>query len=194
MTLYVYVDQSGLWIEGKRLQAVRAGLAPDAQLAREHDRIAPWAYNFGRFYELLCPPDECVGRSIVFGSTPIGDDIIWTKFREADFEVQTFRRNSHNQEKQVDIALSTLMMEDSFLHMDPDAGDTAVLVAGDADFVPTVKSLRRRDLAVRVVFWSHGISRELRKAATEVVDLDPHFDHLTHDEDRYQYRIRARFI
>jgi hypothetical protein len=29
MTLYVYVDNSNIWIEGQRIQAVRLGLAPE---------------------------------------------------------------------------------------------------------------------------------------------------------------------
>ena len=69
MTLYVYVDDSNIWIEGQRIQAVRTGLAPDIRAALERKITAPWTYDFGRLYGLLCPPGVPVGRSIVFGSS-----------------------------------------------------------------------------------------------------------------------------
>jgi hypothetical protein len=70
MTLYVYVDNSNIWIEGQRIQAVRQGLAPDIRAALRQNITAPWTYDFGRLYDLLCPPGAPVGRSILFGSRP----------------------------------------------------------------------------------------------------------------------------
>ena len=178
MTLYVYVDNSNIWIEGQRIQAVREGLAPDIRTALRQKITAPWTYDFGKLYSVLCPPGEKVGRSILFGSRPPENDSIWQRVRDADFQVRTFDRSTFtNKEKQVDIALSTTMMEDSFKYMT--AGDTAVLAAGDGDFVPTVESLQARGLAVRVVSWSHAVSYQLRATADEYIELDPHFDDLS---------------
>lgn len=54
-----------------------------------------------------------------------------TKGRDADFQVVTFDRSPFtHEEKQVDVALSTTMMEDSFKCMKASNGDTAVLAAG----------------------------------------------------------------
>jgi uncharacterized LabA/DUF88 family protein len=180
VTLYVYVDNSNIWIEGQRIQAVRTGAAPDIRTALSQKITAPWTYDFGRLYDLLCPPGESIGRSILFGSRPPENDSIWQKVRDADFEVETFERSTFtNREKQVDIALSTRMMEDSFKYMKATNGDIAVLAAGDGDFVPTIRSLQSRELGVRVVSWSHAASRQLREAADEFIELDPHFDMLT---------------
>jgi uncharacterized LabA/DUF88 family protein len=63
--------------------------------------------------------------------------------------------------------------------MKPERGGMAVLVAGDGDYIPSVRSLQRRGLQVRVVFWKHATSRELRDTANEFVELDSHFDWLT---------------
>jgi uncharacterized LabA/DUF88 family protein len=180
MTLYVYVDNSNIWIEGQRIQAVRTGVAPDLRTAITRKITASWTYDFGRLYDLLCPPGEYVGRSILFGSRPPDNDSIWRRVREADFEVEVFDRSTFtNKEKQVDIALSTRMMEDSFTFMKAANGDTAVLAAGDGDFLPTIRSLQARGLGVRVVSWSHAVSHKLRNSATEFIELDPYFDYLT---------------
>lgn len=181
MTLYVYVDNSNIWIEGQRIQAVRQGLAPDVRTALRARVVAPWTYDFGRLYELACPPGEQIGRSILYGSRPPANDSIWQRARDAEFQVEVFDRSIHtNKEKQVDIALSTTMLEDSFIHMKADNSDIAVLVAGDGDFLPTIRSFQNRGIGIRVVSWAHAASHELRDTADEFVELDPHFDYLTH--------------
>lgn len=90
--------------------------------------------------------------------------------------MKLFPRNAQNKEKQVDNALGTLLLEDSYEHTKP--GDTVVLIAGDGDFVPNLESVRRRGFKVRLMFWSHA-SKALRDGADEFVDLDPHFETLS---------------
>ncbi|MGX1614784.1 NYN domain-containing protein [Micromonospora chalcea] len=180
--LFVYVDNSNVWIEGQRIQAVRQGLAADLADAQRRQVAAQWHYDFGRLYELACPSTAHIGRSILFGSRPPADDSLWNIAKREGFQVITYDRNAANKEKQVDISLSTTMMEDSYEHMKLSRRDIAVLVGGDGDFVPTVKSLKRRGFGVRVVFWSHAVSRELRESADEFVVLDPHFEALTRAE------------
>lgn len=179
MVLFVYVDNSNVWIEGQHIQAVRLGLAADpADAARR--RITPrWSYDFGRLYELACPAAEQIGRSILFGSRPPPNDSLWERARGEGFEVKVFDRNAANKEKQVDTSLATLMVEDCYKYMKPERHDMAVLVAGDGDFVPPVRSVHDRGLRVRVAFWNHGTSRELRMVADEFLELDPYFDRLT---------------
>ncbi len=103
--------------------------------------------------------------------------------------MEVFSRNVANKEKQVDSSIVTTMLDDSYEHMKSDRGDMAVLVAGDGDYLPSMRSLQRRGFRVRVVFWKHATSRELRDTANEFVELDPHFDRLTlphgHDSARW---------
>jgi hypothetical protein len=180
MVLFVYVDNSNVWIEGQHIQAVRQGLAGDPFDAMRR-RITPrWSYDLGRLYELACPSNEQIGRSVLFGSRPPANDTLWDRARAEGFEVKVFDRNAANKEKQVDTSLATLMVEDCYQFMKPERQDMVVLVAGDGDFVPPVRSVQRRGLRVRVVFWTHAMSRELREMADQFVDLDPYFDRLTH--------------
>jgi len=177
--LFSYVDNSNVWIEGRRIQAVRRGIARDPYDAMKRQLFAPWSYDFGQLYELVCPPGSLVGRSLLIGSKPPPNDSVWARARDEGFQVETFDRSYFGKEKQVDGSIGTVMMEDSYEHMNARRGDLAVLVAGDGDYLPTVRSLQRRGLQVRVLFWKHASSNELCTTADEFIPLDPFFDRLT---------------
>lgn len=177
MALYLYVDNSNVWIEGRRVSAVRSQMASSMHEALQYNICdMTWTYDFGRLYQLACTEGEKLGRTALFGSTPPPSDSIWEIARREGFEVKLFPRNAQNKEKQVDNAIGTLLLEDSYEYMQP--GDTAILIAGDGDFVPNLDSVRRRGYRVRLMFWSHA-SGALKAAADEFVSLDPHFDTLS---------------
>jgi uncharacterized LabA/DUF88 family protein len=68
------------------------------------------------------------------------------------------------------------MMEASYERMK--AGqDVLTLVAGDADYVPVIERITKRGFQVDVLFWKHA-SHELKSAATNFIELDPHLDYL----------------
>lgn len=178
MTLYVYVDNSNLWIEGRRVSAVRKGMAANAVEAMNRKITdGSWSYDFGKLYEAICPDTAMIGRSALFGSRPPANDSIWELAREKGFEVAVYDRNAANKEKQVDTAISTMMLEDSYEHMKE--GDRVVLVSGDRDYLPVIESLRRREIPTTVVFWEHATGRELKQEPVDYIALDSLFDHLT---------------
>ncbi|MEX5268539.1 NYN domain-containing protein [Kocuria sp. CPCC 204721] len=178
MTLYVYVDNSNLWIEGRRVSAVRKGMAANAVEAMNRKITdGSWSYDFGKLYEAICPDTAMIGRSALFGSRPPANDSIWELAREEGFEVAVYDRNAANKEKQVDTAISTMMLEDSYEHMKE--GDRVVLVSGDRDYLPVIESLRRREIPTTVVFWEHATGRELKQEPVDYIALDSLFDHLT---------------
>lgn len=118
MVLFVYVDNSNVWIEGRRGSAVAKGMAPSFQDAFDDKITDPsWSYDFGRLYELACPEGEQIGRSLLLGSRPPANDSLWDMARAASFEVEVYDRNVANREKQVDTGLVTRMMADSYEHM-----------------------------------------------------------------------------
>lgn len=178
MTFYVYVDNSNVWIEGMRISAVRKGLASSTTDAMNRRITDPdWTYDFGKLYELICPTGQMIGRSSLFGSRPPENDSIWDLARAHGFEVFLFDRNAANKEKQVDVAISTQIMEDSFQHMKE--GDRLLLVSGDRDYLPTIESLRKRGFPTRVAFWEHATGNELKQAPIDYIPLDPAFEHIT---------------
>ncbi len=70
MVLFVYVDNSNVWIEGGHIKAAQLELATDPLDAARRLVTPGWAYDFGQRYALACPPGEQIGRSILFGSVP----------------------------------------------------------------------------------------------------------------------------
>lgn len=178
MSLFVYVDNSNLWIEGMRLSAVRKGLAQSITDAINRDVTDHnWTYDFGKLYQALCPAGHKIGRASLFGSRPPVNDSLWQLAENHGFEVHVFDRNFSNKEKQVDVAIATQMMADSYERMQP--GDKAVLVSGDRDYLPTVQSLDQRGLPTVVAFWQHATGRELKQAPIDYFNLDGIFDHLS---------------
>jgi hypothetical protein len=178
LTLYVYVDNSNLWIEGMRISAVNKGLATSLKDAMDR-KIADqtWTYDFGRLYKAICPAGEKIGRSSLFGSRPPKNDSLWDLARDEGFEVFTFDRNFANKEKQVDVAISTQIMEDSFLYVKP--GDRLVLVSGDRDYLPTIESLGKRGFPTTVAFWKHATGHELQQPPVNFFALDTLFSYLS---------------
>lgn len=180
MVLFVYVDNSNVWIEGMRVSAVRKGLAKSAVDAMDRKVTdQSWTYDFGKLYQAVCPDTAMIGRSSLFGSRPPENDSLWDLARNEGFDVVLFDRNYSNKEKEVDVAITTTIVEDSYEYMKADRGDRVVLVAGDRDYVPAIKSLHRRSLPTSVVFWSHATAKDLRAAADDYTDLDPLFDYLS---------------
>lgn len=180
MALFVYVDNSNVWIEGMRVSAVRKGQAvdlPDALARRVTDQA--WAYDFGHLYHAICPDTAQIGRSSLFGSRPPANDSLWDLARKEGFEVEVFDRNFSNKEKEVDIAIATQMMADSYEYMKRERGDRVVLVSGDRDYLPTIENLAKRGFPTTVVFWQHATAGDLRSKAADFFDLTPLFQHLT---------------
>lgn len=179
MALFVYVDNSNLWIEGQRLSAVKRGMVADVWTAMSEKIVdSSWRYDFGRLYELVCPEDAIVGRSVMFGSRPPENDSLWRQARERGFEVEVFDRNAANREKRVDTALTVMMMADSFQHMQSSRGDAALLIAGDGDYMPAIESLASRGIPTQVAFWEHATNRDVREHATPFTPLDEELDFL----------------
>ena len=174
---YLYVDNSNVWIEGMHVSAVREGMALDIWTAQDQ-RICDqgWKLDFGRLYEFAGGQVPDVGRAVLFGSRPPPNDTLWAAARLKGFEVIVYDRNARNREKKVDNSIATEMLTDAFERVDS-AVDEITLVAGDADYVPTIRALRARGFAVNVMFWSHA-SRELREAATSFIALDGFLDFL----------------
>lgn len=180
MTLYVYVDNSNVWIEGRRVSAVHKGMADNIRQALDLNVTdQEWNYDFGRLYELVCPDAEMIGRSSLFGSRPPANDSLWDLARDRGFEVFVFNRNFSNKEKEVDVAISTQILEDSFQYMKSSNGDRVVLVSGDRDYLPVVESLDRRGIPTSVVFWEHATANDLRSRVDDFTDLTPLFERLT---------------
>jgi uncharacterized LabA/DUF88 family protein len=99
--------------------------------------------------------------------------------KDVGFDVILFDRNYSNKEKEVDVAIATQMVADSYEYMKHDRNDRVVLVSGDRDYLPSIKQLAARGFPTTVVFWEHATSLDLRADADQFAKLDDLFDYLT---------------
>ena len=175
---YIYIDNSNLYIEGRRVSAVAQGLAANIREAMDLGILDQgYTISFGRLHEFLTGNDLTkIKRVALFGSRPPPNDSIWQAAQRVGFELHLEDRNVQNKEKKIDTGIATLLTKDAYKHGNP-KDDTFVLVAGDADYVPTVNELQADGYKVEVVFWNHA-ARELREAASEFIPLDQYLDTL----------------
>lgn len=181
MRKYVYVDNSNVWIEGKRVAAVEQDLAFDIWDAHNRDITVPnWKYDFGKLLTRVGGVRNGLKKAVLFGSRPPSNDSLWAAAEQSGFEVTVESRNVQNREKKIDTGVSCAMMRDALLAVQKQTSQETemILVAGDSDYVPTVKLLIEFGFSVTVWFWDHA-SLELKDVASAFYSLNPHVNQLS---------------
>lgn len=170
----VYVDNSNVFIEGKRVSAVQSGMAMDIWEAHKHNILdQSYAMDFGKLHDFVAGNDPSqIRRALLFGSRPPPNDSLWRVAKRAGFEVIVEDRNVRNKEKKIDTGLVAAMTKDAYTTADKER-DTISLVGGDGDYVPAVAQLVEDGFNVEVVFWNHA-SIELQEVCSNFIDLNPH--------------------
>lgn len=113
-------------------------------------------------------------RCSVHGPPP--NDGIWQHAKRAGFDLHLEDRNYANKEKKIDTGIATMITRDAYRNGKPKE-DLFVLVAGDSDYVPTIKALKEDGYTVEVVFWNHA-SRELKEVASKFIGLNDYLEAL----------------
>lgn len=178
MANYVYVDNSNVFIEGKRVSGVEKGLALDIWEAHDN-RILDNEYrlDFGKLHQFAAGDDPAnIARAMLFGSRPPANDSLWEIARKVGFETVIEDRNVANREKKIDTGIVTQMLRDAYTRVRK-SDDVLTLVGGDGDFVPAVRQLVSDGYVVEVYFWDHA-SRELKEACSKFLALNPYLNHL----------------
>ncbi|MGE4194863.1 MAG: NYN domain-containing protein [Pseudodesulfovibrio sp.] len=171
MAEYVYVDNSNVYIEGKRVSAVEKGLSKSLSKTLDNN----YAIDFGKLHFFVAGDNPAeIRHAVLFGSRPPKNDSLWEMARNAGFEVVIEDRNIANKEKKIDTGIVTSMMRDAYKLADP-AKDTITLVSGDADYLPAIETLTKDGFRVDVVFWDHA-AQELKDACSNFISLNPHLD------------------
>lgn len=174
MGALIYLDDSNLWIEGKKVSAVDRGLALDIWEATETRTFDnSFRVDFGRVLEIA--NNEPVKSARFYGSRPPDADSIWTTAKSAGFRLTILDRNVRNKEKGVDASMIADIMED--MYEIAEEGDIFIIIAGDADYVPAIEKLHRKNYEVHVLFWDHAAG-DLKKAADKFQSLNGFLDRL----------------
>ena len=179
----LYVDNSNVWIEGMHVAAVAKGIAPDVWTAVKN-KICDydWKIDFGKLFAFAGGDKPEVKRAALFGSRPPKNDSLWDAAKRQGFDVVVYDRNIVDKEKKIDTDIVANIVADSYEILDP-SKDEITLVAGDADYVPAIQVLKKRDIQFHVVFWNHA-ARELKEACTKFISLDPYLAHLCRDSSQ----------
>lgn len=172
MSEFVYVDNSNIFIEGKRVAAVENGLALDIWDAIKNNILDnSYRLDFGKLHSFVAGNDPSkIGRALLFGSRPPKNDSLWEIAKRVGFEVVVEDRNVANKEKKIDTGLVSAMVRDAYRTATP-GKDVITLVSGDADYVPPVRQLVDDGFQVDVVFWDHAAS-ELKSVCSNFISLN----------------------
>ncbi|TLU88152.1 MAG: NYN domain-containing protein [Chlorobium sp.] len=171
MKTYTYIDNSNLFIEGRRVSAVAKGMAPSIYDAMNHYILDhDWEVSYRELHNFLCGQNKSeIGGAKLWGSPPPGDTF-WSYVEKQGFEKTVFDKNYQGKEKKIDVAIAHSITKDAYTIIDKEKDEIA-LVAGDKDFVPVVEDLVKEGYNVQVVFWDH-VAKELRDAASNFLSLD----------------------
>ena len=143
------IDNSNLWIEGKRTAGRLKGLDGEDPT---------WRVNIGSMAQCLQSkehhPLACV---VVFGSVPPPTDSIWKNYEANQVMVKTYRKSSWTaREKRVDTNIASFLSFQTYPLVGMEAtnpGSAAafrsfVLVSGDSDYKDAIQGILKLNVKV----------------------------------------------
>ncbi|CAG8573142.1 7830_t:CDS:2 [Ambispora gerdemannii] len=143
--VYVFVDNSNLFIEGK----YTVGRIERADIF-DYQRNS---YQLNQLYI-----DHGRSDPVIVGSRPPPNDSLWDRMKNQGFSVTVYDRVA-NKEKKVDMEVGNSIVDSIYIN-DP---GVILLIAGDGDYYPSLTRALDRNWKIEVWFWSSGISGDLKK-------------------------------
>ena len=151
--VYVFIDNSNIWIEGMytvgRLENIGT-----FDGSRQQKIFKDLQIDHGELLSTVLSGRRLGPHPVIVGSRPPSNDTLWDKCRGQGFQVTVYDRNAENKEKKVDTELTAALTEFA-LERTP---GVMALVAGDGDYFPGVKRALNRNWKVEVWFWYSGES------------------------------------
>lgn len=185
--VYIYVDDSNMWIEAKKLAARQLNLQ-----CVEDPRLR---LDLGKVADVVARGRE-VAWGVLYGSEPPPIDSVWEKIRERGWQVVTSKRSRFtNKEKQVDhqmVADITALVSDKSV-----APGKIVVVSGDADVIPAIKEGLAKKWSFEIWMWEKSISKQLKDLEKEnpklltISPLDSHLDNVTFTNFKFRAKITS---
>ena len=154
--VFIYVDDSNMWIEAKKLAANKLNLksVEDPRLRLDIGKVTDVVAN-----------NRKVAWGILYGSEPPPIDSVWQKIRERGWKVIITQRSSFTgKEKQVDhqmVADITELVSGCIVK------GKIVMVSGDADMIPAISKSLQMKWSTEIWMWGNGVSNALKQLAEE---------------------------
>ena len=159
---FVFVDDSNLWIAGKKAQAQKLKL-------QDAEKDPRFRVDLGRLLDVVAG-ERTIVEAHLFGSKPPPNDSVWIAAMQKNFKVQIFERAGgveYGREKEVDNAMTVAITEwatrftyDQDLQSQIERDSVAfVVVTGDRDMNPAVrKATIERQIRVELWAWKDSIA------------------------------------
>lgn len=169
-TCFVFVDDSNLWISGKKVQAQKLKLKD----AKEDPRFR---VDLGRLLELTVGKRD-IFQAHLYGSSPPPNDSVWRAISQKNFKVEVFDRAGgveYGREKEVDHAMTaavtewaTMLTYDRDLQAQIDKKNVAfVVVTGDRDMKAAIDITIKRKIKVELWSWRDSIATVYKQLANQ---------------------------
>ena len=151
--IWIYVDDSNIWITAKKLAAKKMKTKEDHRV-----RI-----DVGRLTDVVAKGRE-VAQGFLYGSEPPPVDTVWEKIKQRGWDVEPKRRSTiTGKEKGVDAQLVADITEIACTTPEEER-TTIIIISGDADAMPAIhKVLKYRGWNVEIYMWEDAMSNELKK-------------------------------
>ena len=148
---------SNIWIEAKKLHSQVKKL-----VTGEDHRVR---IDMGNLGDVLAN-GRTIEKGILYGSEPPRIDTVWQKINEKGWEVVKGQRDQiSGKEKQVHTHLVADVVETA-LTTPVEERSTIILVTGDADVLPAIEAIFKRDSYwnIEVYMWKQSISEKFKRS------------------------------
>ena len=166
----VIVDNSNIWIEGKKFSAKQKGVTPEEGQIYADD--PSWRIDFGQLLAIVAEEKEIL-QAILVGSRPPQNDSVWNAAQEQGFKVIIHDRNFSGKEKAVD---TEIVMQGTQI-VCTESPAILKLLSGDRDFVPLITCANSRGWETEMWAFTNAFkeSGEMAQSVTRIKPLDQVF-------------------
>ncbi|KAK5655312.1 hypothetical protein OQA88_5879 [Cercophora sp. LCS_1] len=192
--VYIYIDNSNLWIQGRKTHAA---------LKLHTDDDPTWRFDAGKLKAILLTKcsievetDQKNVHTYLYGSTPPPVDTVWEAFGHRNVKVKTFERNFHSgREKKVDTQLVTDAVNDAADAAIDRVDSEFVIVSGDSDIRTAVLTIAdKRRFPVHVWSWNNCLASEYVREPHERVSihrLDEYIDDISFTSEAWRGNVKT---
>ena len=176
----IIVDNSNVWIEGKKFSAKQKGIKAENDAEDAED--PSWRIDFGKLLSTIADGKE-ISHAILVGSEPPQNDSLWDAAKKQGFEVKVHARNYIGKEKAVD---TEIVMRGTRIICCSEQPGVLKLLSGDRDFLPLVECATEEGWDTVMWAFTNAFNEygEMAQAVNTIKPLDDVFDLI----GRYEFK------
>ncbi|CAG8789629.1 11152_t:CDS:2, partial [Gigaspora rosea] len=167
--IYIFVDNSNVFIEGKYAIAELENLGTSDN--KSHSPcFNQFCIDHGKLLATIQGNRKLGDGPVIVGPRPLPNDSLWRSALEQRYNVTVYDRNIENYKKKADVELAHTINKVIFTK----SPGILALVSGDSEYDPIVTSALKCNWIVESWFWNMGMSGVL-KDKTIFTPLDYHY-------------------